>query len=69
MNEGIETSNKQGKSMRNKTKNIFITLGVVILLVLVFIVISIVRAINSPEKETIRYFESNREFLQEFCNN
>ncbi len=61
MNERVKTSNEQGKSMRNKTKKIFIPLGVVILMFLVFIVISIVRARILPEKETMRYFESNRD--------
>ena len=69
MNDGIQTSNEQGKSMRNKTKKIFIILGVVILLFLVFIVIGIVRARILPEKETMRYFESNREVLQEGIRN
>ncbi len=56
--------------MKTKTKKTLIILGLPLLLIVIICIgIGIGRAINFQEKETIRYFESNREFLQEGIRN
>lgn len=48
--------------MKLKIKKVFILLGIACLLIMGF---SFFRMVNSPEKETMRYFGANREILQE----
>ncbi len=56
--------------MKTKAKKTFIILGLLLLLIVIICIgIGIVRAINSPEKEAMSYFETNRELLQESIRN
>lgn len=47
--------------MKPKMKKVFVLLGIFLLIV----VIGLIGTVNSPEKRTLRYFNSNRELLQE----